>query len=505
MVSTFRHLDPSDTPAWRAAGLRYYGLNFFYRQKFGARVRKLSLDAGCNCPNRDGTLATLGCIFCSPESFSPSRRMGPKPIADQLSEGTQRLRSRYDAERFIAYFQPGTNTYGPMDRLLQAYQQALSYPDVVGLAIGTRPDCVGEDVLDVLTELAQQTWLVVEYGLQTVHDRTLDLLNRGHHYDAFLDAYRRTRRRKIQIGVHVILGLPGESHDDLLATARQLASLEIHSVKLHNLYAVRNTVLADEVAAGRIRLADFQQYVGWAVDFLEELPGSVVIDRLSGDAPPGYLVGAAMVFGQGGRSLGGRDRVSASGDLPGLQRGRKMIASALLEQIGKKVEAGQRLSSSDGEFLFSEAADLHVVGQLADLVRRRKNGDAAYYNLNLHINPTNVCLFRCRLCAYSRDEADRRAYVMSPAEILARGSEAEAAGCTELHVVGGVHPQKTFDWYLGIIRDLHAAFPRLHLKAWTAVEIDHFARIAGRSARWVLEELIAAGLGSMPGGGGRDL
>lgn len=284
------------TATWRAAGLRYHQLNFFYRTKFGTRVWKLSLDAGCNCPNRDGTLATLGCIFCDPESFSPSRRMGDEQvrltsIADQLCEGVRRLKRRYRAERFVAYFQPGTNTYGPPEQLRAAYQEALAHPDVVGLAIGTRPDCASEAVLDVLTGLAERTWVVLEYGLQTIHDRTLDLLNRGHHFDAFLDAYERTRRRKIDVGVHVILGLPGESRDDLLATARQLAAMQIHSVKLHNLYAVRNTVLADEVAAGRIRLPDFQEYVSWVVDFLEELPGSVVIERLCGDAPPQYLVG----------------------------------------------------------------------------------------------------------------------------------------------------------------------------------------------------------------------
>ena len=193
----------------------------------------------------------------------------------------------------MAYFQPGTNTYGPIDRLRLAYQEATSHPDVVGLAIGTRPDCVGEEILDLLADLARRTWVVVEYGLQTIHDRTLDLLNRGHHYDAFLDAYRRTRRRNLDVAVHVILGLPGESREDMRATARELARLEIHSVKLHNLYAVRNTVLADQVAAGRVRLPEFHEYVGYVVDFLEELPGDVVIERLCGDAPPEYLVGPA--------------------------------------------------------------------------------------------------------------------------------------------------------------------------------------------------------------------
>lgn len=292
MASTSEEPNTSRPPVtWRSAGLLYHRLNFFYRRKFGTKVRKLSLDAGCNCPNRDGTLASTGCIFCDPDSFSPSRRMGVASVIEQAQEGIRRLKRRYGAEQFVAYLQPATNTYGPIDRLRLAYEQALACPEVVALAIGTRPDCVGEAVLDLLAGLAERTWIVVEYGLQTIHDRTLDLLNRGHRHDAFLDAYRRTRRRKLDVGVHVVLGLPGESRHDMLATARHLAGLEIHSVKLHNLYAVRNTVLADAVAAGRIWLPEFGEYVGWAVDFLEQLPGSIVIERLCGDAPADYLVG----------------------------------------------------------------------------------------------------------------------------------------------------------------------------------------------------------------------
>jgi len=160
-----------------------------------------------------------------------------------------------------------------------------------------------------------------------------------------------------------------------------------------------------------------------------------------------------------------------------------------------------RLSADDGLALFAPEVDLHLVGRLADAVRRRKNGDVAYYNINAHLNPTNVCEYRCPLCAYSRDAGDPSAYVMDDAAILARGREAVAHGATELHIVGGLHPEMPLDWYVGILRSLHEAYPSLHLKAWTAVEIDWFAQRAGVSHRAVLEAMIAAGLGSMPGGG----
>ena len=282
---------PQDPLDWRSAGLLYLSQSFFYRKSFGCRVRKVSVDGGFGCPNRDGTLATGGCIFCDPESFSPSRRAGGGSIAQQIRQGVRRLRARYHADRFVAYFQPATNTYAPVEQLRSLYQQALSHPHVVGLVIGTRPDSVPDDVLDLLAELSRETWVSVEYGLQTIHDRTLDWMNRGHHYDAFLDACQRSRRRGLVIGAHVILGLPGESRNEMLATARELARLEIDSVKLHNLHAIRNTLLADLVAGGEVRLAGLDEYVGYAVDFLEELPPSCVIDRLSGDAPPQYLVG----------------------------------------------------------------------------------------------------------------------------------------------------------------------------------------------------------------------
>jgi aminodeoxyfutalosine synthase len=173
----------------------------------------------------------------------------------------------------------------------------------------------------------------------------------------------------------------------------------------------------------------------------------------------------------------------------------------LPDAILDKLEAGRRLTASDAALLLRPETDLHAVGRAADRVRRRRHGDRAYYNVNAHLNPTNVCAYRCPLCAFSCDPGDPRAYVLDQQQILARGEEAVAAGCTELHVVGGVHPQQTFDWYLGIISSLHVAYPQLHLKAFTAVEIAWFCELTGRSVPKILEALIAAGLGSLPGGG----
>lgn len=281
---------PPGSSNWPAAGKRYHGVNDFFRDRFGGRVWKVSVDARCGCPNVDGTVGTGGCIFCNVRSYSPSRRLSADSISDQIRQGARRLEQRLGVHRFVAYFQPETNTYAPLPRLRELWEEAIGHPRVVGLIVGTRPDCVPDNVLDLLAEFSQRTWLSVEYGLQTIHDRSLDWLNRGHHYDAFLDAVERSRRRRLRIGAHVILGLPGESPEDMLATARELARLRIDSVKLHNLYVAKETPLADMWAAGQIELGRREQYVARVVDFLEHVPADCVVDRLSSDAPPDYLL-----------------------------------------------------------------------------------------------------------------------------------------------------------------------------------------------------------------------
>ena len=278
---------------WRAAGLRYFAYNFFLRRKFGHRVQRVSVDAGFTCPNVDGAVATGGCTFCDNRSFSPSRRLPRRSIAEQIDEGIRRMRTRYDCEHFMAYFQPATNTYASVDRLRDVYEQALADPRIVALAIGTRPDCVPDDVLDLLTDLARRTFLSVEYGMQTMHDRSLDWMHRGHHHAAFVDAMQRSRGRGFEICAHLIVGLPGESRDDVLASTRELVRLDVDAVKIHNLYAVRNTPLAEQLQRGEVRLMERDEYLDTVIAFLELLPPRVVVERISGDAPPKYFVAPA--------------------------------------------------------------------------------------------------------------------------------------------------------------------------------------------------------------------
>ena len=191
----------AESPADSTGELRGFGTlrTTSFCAASSGRVQRISVDAGFTCPNVDGTVATGGCTFCDNRSFSPSRRLPRRSISEQIDEGIRRMRARYDCEQFMAYFQPATNTYAPVERLRQVYEQALAHPRIVALAIGTRPDCVPDDVLDLLADFAHRTFLSVEYGMQTMHDRSLDWMNRGHHHAAFIDAMQRSRGRGFEI------------------------------------------------------------------------------------------------------------------------------------------------------------------------------------------------------------------------------------------------------------------------------------------------------------------
>lgn len=268
---------------------RYRDLNTVLRKRFGCRVQKVTLDAGLTCPNRDGVVGVGGCIYCNAlgSGTGQSKRCS---LSQQLEQGKKRLKLRYRANKFIAYFQSFSNTYAPLDELKKLYLEALASEDVVGLAIGTRPDCVSNSVLDVLADLKQRTYLWVEYGLQSIHERTLKLINRGHDVATFRDAVDRTRKRDIDICIHVILGLPGESRKDMLATARALAGLDIQGVKIHLLYVIQGTPLADLYSRGDYLCLTREEYVDIVCEFLALLPPHVTIHRLTGDPHPDELV-----------------------------------------------------------------------------------------------------------------------------------------------------------------------------------------------------------------------
>ena len=280
-------------PDWRAGGFPYLSLNRYLQHVFGHRVHRVSVDARLGCPNVVPDEPESGCIFCNVASFSPSRRLPPQPVARQIDEGISRLKRRFNCDAFIAYFQPATNTFAPVDTLRSLFDEALSHPKIVGLAVGTRPDCAGPDVLDLLERFARHTYVSVEFGLQSIHDRSLAWLGRGHTYETFLQAVERCRGRGFEVGAHVILGIPGETGEEIRATARELARLEIDAVKVHNLYAVADTRLAQWVESGEVVLAGPDEYVGWLVDFLERLPTRTIVQRITGEAPGTGFVGPA--------------------------------------------------------------------------------------------------------------------------------------------------------------------------------------------------------------------
>ncbi len=263
------------------------------RKRFGGRVQRISIDAGFTCPNVDGAVAQGGCNFCDNRSFSPSRRVRLAAVADQLTRGIGSVRKRYgNVAGFIAYFQPATNTYAPVDQLEEVYRLALEHsPEIVGLAIGTRPDCASEPVLELIDQLAGETYVSLEFGMQSRHDATLAWMNRAHQHGHMIDAMNRSRSRRFETCAHVILGAAGETHEQMMHTARSIGVLGVDAVKLHNLYAVRGTPLGESVLRGEVQLMERGDYIRAVVEFLRLIPSHVVVERISGDAPPDYLIG----------------------------------------------------------------------------------------------------------------------------------------------------------------------------------------------------------------------
>ncbi|QDU61357.1 coproporphyrinogen III oxidase [Planctomycetes bacterium Pan216] len=280
---------------WREAGLRYYKYNQFLRERFGARIFRVTVDGGFTCPNVDGKVALGGCVYCDNRSFSPTRRLPRVPLHQQIDRGIAMLEDRYGPDGYFAYFQAATNTYASLDKLKRLYDEVVAHPRIQGLVIGTRPDCVADPVLDLIESYAKRMYVSLEYGLQTVHQRSLDWMNRGHDVACYYDAVERTRGRGIDICAHVILGLPGESFDDMMQTAEGLVASNVDAVKIHNLHVVGDTPMEEQFQRGEIAILDRSEYMEVLIAFLERLPETMVVQRVTGDAPDNYLVAPAWV------------------------------------------------------------------------------------------------------------------------------------------------------------------------------------------------------------------
>jgi len=269
---------------------RYNDLNGYLRDVFGCRVQKITIDAGLSCPNRDGTISTGGCIYCNERGSGTGAFPMGLSITEQLTRGKIFLSKRYKAKKFLAYFQSFSNTYAPIDRLKALYDEAVAVEDIVGLSIGTRPDCINERIAAVLEYYTKTHLIWIEYGLQSANNHTLKTINRGHDFDCFKHAVELTKGRGIQICAHVILGLPGETRTDMLWTAKKLASLGIDGVKIHLLYVVKGTKMETLYRQGHYQCLTKEEYVELVCDFLEVLPENMIIQRLTGDPHPEELL-----------------------------------------------------------------------------------------------------------------------------------------------------------------------------------------------------------------------
>jgi len=270
---------------------RYRSYKAYLRGIFGERVQKIPLDAGFSCPNRDGTISRGGCIYCGRRgSGSGALILRGESLEAQVLKGMVWARKRYGASRFIAYFQSFTNTYGPLPLLRDLYDRALKHEGVVGLSVGTRPDCVDKEVLGLLASYCEHFLVWLELGLQSAHDATLVKINRGHDVACFDRAVAEAHAAGLSVCAHVILGLPGESRERMMETASHLGAAGVEGVKIHSLYVTKDTVLAEMHERGEYRCLEREEYVGLLVDFLERLPPEMVIQRLTGDPPPAELI-----------------------------------------------------------------------------------------------------------------------------------------------------------------------------------------------------------------------
>ena len=264
---------------------RYHTYNYFLKQKYHHKIAKVSLNAGFTCPNRDGTCGYGGCIFCSDSGSGDYAGNVYDSLHKQFQDISSIMRKKWPNCKFIAYFQANSNTYGSIERLKKTFEPFIDYPDVVGLAIATRPDCLNEEICDYLYELSLKCDLYIELGLQTIHDQTGELINRGHSYQTFVDAVKQLRKRHLDVCVHIINGLPYETYDMMMETAKTVGQLDIQGLKIHNLFILKHTKLYHMYKQNPFPLLSRDEYINLVVEQLTYIPSHVVIERLTGDAP----------------------------------------------------------------------------------------------------------------------------------------------------------------------------------------------------------------------------
>ncbi|MBQ8644976.1 MAG: TIGR01212 family radical SAM protein [Bacteroidales bacterium] len=271
---------------------RYNSFVGYFKQKYGCRLQKIVVDAGFTCPNRDGRVGFGGCTYCNNDAFHPNYSTPDKPILQQLEEGIEFHQNRYrKAEEYIAYFQSYSNTYAPLEHLKELYSQALAHPKVRGIAIGTRPDCIDEEKLDWLQEVAKEKIVIVEYGIESCYDKTLQRINRGHDFATAVRAVEATAARGLHQGAHFIFGLPGESREELMGMAPIINSLPLNSVKFHQLQIIKGTPMEAEFASRPEDFVQFglEEYIDFFIDFLELLRPDIYIERFAGEVPPRFV------------------------------------------------------------------------------------------------------------------------------------------------------------------------------------------------------------------------
>ena len=274
---------------------RYNSYSEYFKKQFGTRVQKVTIDAGFTCPNRDGTKGTGGCTYCNNDAFNPSYCQPHKSITQQISEGIEFHQKRYRrAKNYLAYFQAYSNTYDTLDSLKSRYDEALSFPGVSGLVIGTRPDCIDDEKLEYFARLAEKHYVIIEYGIESCFNRTLEKINRGHTYEETADAIIRTARYGIHTGAHLIFGLPGETLEEMLSEAEIVSKLPLDTIKFHQLQIIKDTEMEKQFQSNpaQFNLFGLDEYIDFIIRFIEKINPGFVIERFTGEAPPRYQAGA---------------------------------------------------------------------------------------------------------------------------------------------------------------------------------------------------------------------